>query len=236
MSLVRLDDHNQVVVEIRDSSESHSNEEVLTHKQPDADQTSPPQMPPVPTEPASKGEDTNIVIKQSPSKKRKRKESDKEDGEVGEASQQPKRRAKAKSSKGAEEAEEIVDDPSIVELRQFLTDLKVEGKNHHLFVTTLTVTFVDSTFHFFTRLSCMTVMGSDYFLAVDDVLKSQNFKDLPFSAPNLNLIPKQFLLSWYDPFLAGVNKEETLTWVASALESVRPSLSKLRVGKLATEG
>lgn len=54
-------------------------------------------------------------------------------------------------------------------------------------------------------------------------------KALSFSFPKVDFIPKQFLRSWYDPSLAGIDKEAALTWVAESIENTSPSMTKLKV-------
>lgn len=50
----------------------------------------------------------------------------------------------------------------------------------------------------------------------------------------IDYLPKQFLRTWFDPSLGGVNKDELLSWMTASLEAVFPSIINLKVRNQAT--
>jgi hypothetical protein len=66
-------------------------------------------------------------------------------------------------------------------------------------------------------------------IAVDESLRQDAVKEFSLGSITIEAIPKQFLRSWLDPSLAGVDKEEMLHWVATTLEHTQQQKTKLKV-------
>lgn len=66
---------------------------------------------------------------------------------------------------------------------------------------------------------------------------SQNatHKPIDLVCPTIDIMPKEFLQSWFDPCLGGVNKDEMLSWMTASVEAIMPANVSLTVQKQAIE-
>lgn len=69
----------------------------------------------------------------------------------------------------------------------------------------------------------------EYVKALTEGFATQTMKTFELPLPQFSWIPVEFLRSWYNPTLAGVDKDETLTWASKSLEAASPVVKSLRV-------
>ncbi len=214
--LVKLQQNQCILVEVRDSAESSSESDSNSDKKKKS-----------PEKKKKKSTVNKVACGKKKAKQAKAvnaaKCSNKQDGSNLETSSQS-------SDEEEEEGPPLLDRTKRDQWRDILLELNIRGTCSLIVGDNVTDrAILDEANFFFRYLSEKNSFDKQYFEVFCQIIPRADYKTLEYVFPKFDFVPKTFLRSWYDPSMAGVDKEETLTWITTSLENIEIPHMRLKV-------